>query len=327
MIEFKPFRIPFSYEKFLEEKIKQIFMEEIFEPLVSILTKSQDFLIHNSIEEIRNALIKEKIFFNKVLNIFYSKKPYGSNLFKALQKLGGKLNKRTGNFEISFSRLPPSLQTIINTIDTNAIISSKKIIQETYNLSNQFQQKKDFSIYFYEAGEKFNTFFQEQYQKRISPIPVIKKEISNSMRDKISQLYSDDLNKYIQNFSQEEIKKIRIMVEQNVLSGYRSSSIKDLLIKEYGIAKTKAKMLARQETSLFFASLQEAEFREYGAKKFKWHTSEDEKVRMDHKVLNGKIFFWDNLPIIDSRTGERGMPGVAHGCRCTASAVFDFNYY
>ena len=325
MIELKDFHIPISDDKKLQIAIEEIFEKEIFIPLFESLNIDENFLIHNSIDEIRKALIEEKIFYNRILNVFYSKKPYGTKLYSALQSLGGKFNKRTGNFEVKFQILPLSLQSTINKIDFNASVKADNVKKTLFEISKKSKFEKDFSVYFRQTGEKFNKNFESQFSKKIESIPIIKKEISETMRIVISKTYSNDLNKYIKEFAEEETAKIRKLVEKQSLMGNRSSALKEILIKEYNISESKAKFLARQEMSLFMASLQEAEFKEYGAKKFKWHTSQDERVREDHKLLNGKIFSFDNLPIIDIRTGQRGLPGQAFGCRCTMSAIFNFN--
>ena len=42
------------------------------------------------------------------------------------------------------------------------------------------------------------------------------------------------------------------------------------------------------------------------------------RTRADHLRLNGRRFRWDDPPVIDTRTGERGHPGHDPRCRCTA---------
>ena len=39
--------------------------------------------------------------------------------------------------------------------------------------------------------------------------------------------------------------------------------------------------------------------------------------------LNGKKFRWDDPPVVDIRTGERGHPGMDKHCRCYAEPVSD----
>jgi len=63
-----------------------------------------------------------------------------------------------------------------------------------------------------------------------------------------------------------------------------------------------------------------------GVKKFKWlHSGGGQKPRKDHIEMNGNIYSFDDLPVIDKRTGERGIPGQAINCRCRMAPVIEFD--
>lgn len=47
------------------------------------------------------------------------------------------------------------------------------------------------------------------------------------------------------------------------------------------------------------------------------------RTRPDHRKLNGKTFRWDDPPVVNGRTGERGHPGMDKHCRCWAEPVPD----
>jgi len=38
-----------------------------------------------------------------------------------------------------------------------------------------------------------------------------------------------------------------------------------------------------------------------------------------------EIFSFDDLPVIDRRSGERGIPGQAINCRCRMAPVIEFD--
>jgi len=42
------------------------------------------------------------------------------------------------------------------------------------------------------------------------------------------------------------------------------------------------------------------------------------RTRKDHLRLNGQVFCWDDPPVVNQRTGERGHPGMDGACRCYA---------
>lgn len=45
------------------------------------------------------------------------------------------------------------------------------------------------------------------------------------------------------------------------------------------------------------------------------------RTRPEHLRLNGRKFRWDDPPVINARTGERGHPGHDGHCRCFAEPV------
>ena len=53
-------------------------------------------------------------------------------------------------------------------------------------------------------------------------------------------------------------------------------------------------------------------------KKIRWETSEDERVRASHAKLDGKVFDWDDLPVVD---GVKTSPGRPINCRCVAVPI------
>lgn len=48
--------------------------------------------------------------------------------------------------------------------------------------------------------------------------------------------------------------------------------------------------------------------------KYIWHTAQDEKVRQDHAIRNGKVFDYSQPP-------PGGNPGEAYNCRCWAESI------
>ena len=60
-------------------------------------------------------------------------------------------------------------------------------------------------------------------------------------------------------------------------------------------------------------------YKSVGVQKYRWSTAGDNRVRPEHKALNGKIFDWDNPPL---STGGK-HPGEDFGCRCIAIPIVE----
>ncbi|GAG93926.1 unnamed protein product, partial [marine sediment metagenome] len=73
---------------------------------------------------------------------------------------------------------------------------------------------------------------------------------------------------------------------------------------------------------IFFVSeYKQQRYLDIGITKYEWSTSNDERVRDDHKQLDGKIFSFKTPPVVDRRTGRRANPAEDFGCRCVAIPI------
>ncbi len=138
-------------------------------------------------------------------------------------------------------------------------------------------------------------------------------DLTDEMKGAISD--NVDLIKSIPKNYHDQIKQVvQDAFEKD--SGYKTIFDK---LKEYdGVTDRRADFIARDQTSKFFTSLTSQRATAAGVKKFKWlHSGGSVMPREYHMdVLNGKIFKYDDPPIIDLRTGERGLPGQTYNCKC-----------
>lgn len=87
----------------------------------------------------------------------------------------------------------------------------------------------------------------------------------------------------------------------------------------------RAKLIARDQVAKMSSEMSAARAKSAGITKFKWrHSGASNEPRKLHLDYNNVIFSYDDLPIIDERTQERGLPGQAIFCRCVAVPVIDF---
>lgn len=97
------------------------------------------------------------------------------------------------------------------------------------------------------------------------------------------------------------------------------------------IAKNRSKNIALDQTRKAYNSINKARMESVGINKFEWlHSGGGQNPRSHHKMkwpagLNGGIFSFDDLPIIDEKTGERGIPGQAINCKCRMKPVIEYD--
>ncbi len=158
----------------------------------------------------------------------------------------------------------------------------------------------------------------------ISIIPTLTPEIqANLVRD-----YNLNQQLSIKNWQPEQVERLRAMIERFTFRGYRRSELEEMILQEWGVTANKARFLARQETSLFMSKLRRERFTDAGVRRYRWSTSQDERVRPEggtkrdrgnnHRMLHGLEFSFGDPPIVDTNTGRRAEPGEDYGCRCTA---------
>jgi|WetSurMetagenome_2_1015567.scaffolds.fasta_scaffold06031_4 SPP1 gp7 family putative phage head morphogenesis protein len=147
-------------------------------------------------------------------------------------------------------------------------------------------------------------------------------EISAGVEKKLRQEYTENQQINIKNWQDEQIQRLRDMVQNYQTTG-TDGSLQQMIQEEFNISANKAHFLARQETGLFFSKLSMNRASESGVRRYKWSTSHDEKVRESHKILNGKIIDFDNPPVVDQRTGRRAHAGEDYNCRCQKIWILD----
>ena len=93
-------------------------------------------------------------------------------------------------------------------------------------------------------------------------------------------------------------------------------SLVKMLEREFNVSKSRAKLIARDQTAKINHGLSKKRAVANGSEKYVWRTSADERVRSRHKKLEGKVFMW-----------SKGSPCCGHpsddvNCRCLALAVY-----
>ena len=155
---------------------------------------------------------------------------------------------------------------------------------------------------------------------------------------KVAQDYVYNMDYWVKNWKAKEITVMRRDVLDMVQKGARTETIKKYFMNRWGIAERKAEFLAQNESSIASSVLKATHYQDMGCTHFKWLRSTSKEKRELHleyaKETNNKygiggtnIFAFDNPPIIDERTGQRGLPGQTYNCRCDLVGIKNPQYY
>lgn len=130
------------------------------------------------------------------------------------------------------------------------------------------------------------------------------------------------------------IKNIQVQfaqrIEASVLSsiqtgGTGTAQIFEAVQKIDGMTQKRAKVIADDQTRKVTAAMNEARMKSAGVTQYRWiHSGRTEGARELHLEYDGQIFSYDDPPIIDEATGERGGPGVLINCSCVCQPLLTF---
>lgn len=116
---------------------------------------------------------------------------------------------------------------------------------------------------------------------------------------------------YIKKDLAEHYTDIEGIIRRGLESGESVKSMQGKIAKRYRTTKSRAKLIARDQTNKFFGQLTRERATDLGITHFIWVTAGDQRVRDSHRDLNGRRFSW--------KTGADGLfPGMDIQCRCVA---------
>jgi len=154
---------------------------------------------------------------------------------------------------------------------------------------------------------------------------------SAAVNKDISQRITDNVN-LITRIPEEYLGKVKQDVSDSLRKGNGLADLVPAMEQRYGEAKRHAKNVALDQTRKAYTAINTAKMRQNGVTKFEWvHTGGSQEPRPYHLHtpaqggLNGGIYDINDPPIIDQKTGERGLPGDDYNCRCTMRPIVTFD--
>lgn len=115
----------------------------------------------------------------------------------------------------------------------------------------------------------------------------------------------------IKSIPEQYFEKLGTTVWDNLIDGVRFEDLADKIRHVADVTESRAKLIARDQTSKMNGAFNEARQTSVGIDKYIWSTSGDERVREEHAANDGKIFDWNDPP-------ATGHPGEDIQCRCVA---------
>ena len=129
----------------------------------------------------------------------------------------------------------------------------------------------------------------------------------------------------IKSIPQQYFTDVQGAVMRSITTGNGLNDLVPFLDNYEGITLRRAKNIALDQSRKAYNNLNKGRMVAVGVKKYTWlHSGGGAHPRPDHVAMSGNIYSFDNPPVIDQRTGERGIPGQAINCRCTMTPIIEF---
>jgi SPP1 gp7 family putative phage head morphogenesis protein len=124
----------------------------------------------------------------------------------------------------------------------------------------------------------------------------------------------------ISTISDNYFSRVESLVFDGARQGLAWRDVADSLGEQFGVSSRRGAVIARDQVGKFHGQLSELRQTQAGVEKYTWRGTLDARERASHRALEGKVFRWDDPPLVD---GERVKPGQAIMCRCWAEPVLN----
>ncbi len=299
-----------AYWRYIEVEIKRLFDEVLFKPLYHVIQEKPE--VRNSTGALVKAMEDGTVWYED--GEFYG--TYNARISADLKSIGATFNsrKKTWSFsgtlphEVSMAALTAAVryqslrQVVLQTLSDINI--------ESINRISEIPDKYVQTIHWLEGD----------FQKAVAGVTIPPK-LTQDQVGSLAAEWGMNLDLYVRGWIQSDIIKMRQLIQGEILDGRRAESIAEIIRQQFSVSRRKAQFLARQETALLMSAYHRERFKDAGITKFRWSTSNDERVRDDHQQLEGRVFAWDNPPF--NSKGQQIWPGTDFNCRCIAIPVLE----
>lgn len=128
-------------------------------------------------------------------------------------------------------------------------------------------------------------------------------------------------------------------------SGFRAGSsidyMQDQIKLRFDVSDKKARLIARDQTAKLHSNYIRQEHLNLGISEYIWLTSNDERVRVSHELLHGKVCKWEDAEVYKNEQSslhwldkkdltKKGISATEHQvgedfqCRCSIKAIVNF---
>lgn len=114
-------------------------------------------------------------------------------------------------------------------------------------------------------------------------------------------------------------QRVHQLSQEALVGGGRWEEIAREVMRTGQVSRSEANTIARTETARAHSNFSAIRAQHIGSEQFEWATANDRDVRPLHKGYAGKVYRYDDPPLLDD--GRPGLPGTIYNCRCWAIPI------
>lgn len=180
-------------------------------------------------------------------------------------------------------------------------------------------------------GEQLDLFARRQVDDRVKRLARVSILPGSPSRDYLLDQWVDRNVSLITSIDQQFFGQLREKARTAVLSGRSTRDLREELQSRYGVSKSRADLIARDQVGKLNGQITQQRHADLGIEEYIWRTSRDERVRGNpaglypdarhsHYALEGRRF----------KVRGPGAPGIGHPgddfqCRCTQEPVLPWD--
>jgi len=136
-------------------------------------------------------------------------------------------------------------------------------------------------------------------------------------------LFVTDNVALIKSIPADQLADVKGVIVRGARAGKHHTEVAAEIADKFKVSRKRAALIASDQIGKLNGELNQIRQQGLGVRRYRWSSSQDQRVRPRHKVLNGSIQEWSAPPIVDTKTMERGHPGQPIRCRCVAIPIID----
>ena len=224
------------------------------------------------------------------------------------------------------SRLPEFAERAQAAVKTDALPAGRRVNTIIDGISEAFYRRFDHSrleALAHKFMDRTQKFQREEFATMVQEAAGIQlgSILDRKMGARVGAATAQNVS-LIKSIPQKYFDEVEKLTVSSLAAGRRHEEIAKDIEERFDVAKSSAKLVARDQTLSFYGEVNKARQEALGVERYIWRTVNDERVRSVHAEFDGNVYSWDDPPG-DGSPQEGTHPATAINCRCYAEPVLD----